>query len=52
MEGEEFIRIRVQGQNGLHNTKLRIFLSVSQILEVPWELLGGARKSTLHMGQT
>jgi len=35
MEGEEFLRIRVQGQNDLHNTKLRIFLSVMQILEVP-----------------
>jgi len=42
MEGEEFLRIRVQGQNDLYNTKLRIFLSVLQILEVAQKLLGGA----------
>jgi len=46
MEREEFIRIRVQGQNGLHNTKLRVFLSTLQILEVLQELLGGAGRST------
>jgi len=46
IEGEGFLRIRMQGQNGLHNTKLRVFLSVFQILEVLQELLGGAGRST------
>jgi len=30
----------------LHNTKLRVILSVLQILEVPQELLGSAGRST------
>jgi len=49
MEGEEFLRIRVQGQNGLHNTKLSVFLSVLQILEVAQELLRSVR-NTLERG--
>ena len=47
MEEEGFSRIRMQGQNGLHNTKLRVFLSVLQNLEVPQELLGGVGRSTI-----
>jgi len=46
MEGKEFLRIKVQGQNGLYNTKLRIFLSVSQILKVSQNLLGGVERNT------
>jgi len=46
MEGEGVLRIRVQGQNGMHNTKLRVFLFVLQILEVSQELLGGVGRST------
>jgi len=33
IEGEGFLRIRVQGQNGLYYTKLGVFFSVLQILE-------------------
>jgi len=47
MEEEGFSRIRMQGQNGLHNTKLRVLLSVLQNLEVPQELLGGVGRSTI-----
>jgi len=46
MEGEGFLRIKMQGQNGMHNTKLRIFLAVLQILEVFQELIRGVRRST------
>jgi len=28
IEREEFLRIKMQGQNGLYDTKLKIFLSV------------------------
>jgi len=48
MEGEKFLKIRVQGQNGLHNTKLKVFLSILQILEVSRELLRDAGRSTLE----
>jgi len=49
IKGEEFLRIRIKGQNGLHNTKLKILLSVLQILEVSQELLGGGGRSNLQI---